>query len=779
MVRFPLGRRGGTDLSSPDSLPYTRNSPYVAVCLATFLGARRIGLVGVDFTDHHFFADTGRHPLARELARIDREYGHLGTALAESGVELVNLSPTSRLGVLPKVDATRWLAGDSSSGKPGPPGQVRNRLALSVYVQTRRGVVQGGLDPVARCLDTLAATAAACGCSVSRSLSAPRDRPDILSIVWNGRSHRSRGPVLYCEHGWLPRTDYQISPRGINADSHVALGTWTERSLSEEDTEALELHLDALRRAEGTGPAPPGPEPPGLPGEFLLVPLQMEGDTNLVRHAPRALRRMQGLVDLVSSADPPWPLVFKQHPADLRRVPRHLRLRLRRRQDLLFPHEQGNVHRLLATGRCRGIVSVNSNVVHDGLLWGVPAVALGEGVWPRSGPGPFLRRLPADWRELAHHLEDPQVVHVRATYAAYLVRHQWTAEALHDRETVRELLESAVPTRSVRTRRQTAARRHLRPVARPLTINVVARNRGWLFEDLKRHFTAATEGEYRVVASERPVRAADRWIFLRTHEAAASPDPRRTLVQIHDLFDHGLYRPGKARYRAIHRSGAIVLTHPDERGILDANGLSIEDRKVLCRPLGALSAFSLREELPEPFTIGWVGRPVVHRGRDLKRVGWLVDAVRRAELDTGSLRVLLVGERLEETAQALEQAGIATRYHHRRKTPIEQYPELYRQLDVLVVTSLLAAGPNSLFEALATGVPVVSTRVGWALELLRPGETGYLVDSVDELAGRLTDLQSDREAWFNRRETIRKSLGGYTLESWVSENLATAAALCS
>jgi len=104
VVRIRLGRRGGTELDDPGALPYTDNSPYLALCLAAYMGARRIGLIGVDFTEHHFFAATGRHPLAHRLARIDREYGALAEALAGRGIEVVNLSPQSRLTTLPKRD---------------------------------------------------------------------------------------------------------------------------------------------------------------------------------------------------------------------------------------------------------------------------------------------------------------------------------------------------------------------------------------------------------------------------------------------------------------------------------------------------------------------------------------------------------------------------------------------------------------------------------------------------------------------------------------------------
>lgn len=102
VVRFPLGSHGGADFSNPEVLHYTSNSPYLAVCLAVHLGTRRIGLIGVDFTDHHFFAATGKHALTSRLDQIDREYAALGRACRERGIEIVNLSQQSRLTAFPK-----------------------------------------------------------------------------------------------------------------------------------------------------------------------------------------------------------------------------------------------------------------------------------------------------------------------------------------------------------------------------------------------------------------------------------------------------------------------------------------------------------------------------------------------------------------------------------------------------------------------------------------------------------------------------------------------------
>ena len=109
IVRMDLGKRGGVEVTHDGRVPFTRNSPYVALALARHMGARRIGLIGVDFTQHHFFGETGRHALAREIASIDHEYGRLVAAAAKDGTEIVNLSAQSRLQSVPRADLAQFL----------------------------------------------------------------------------------------------------------------------------------------------------------------------------------------------------------------------------------------------------------------------------------------------------------------------------------------------------------------------------------------------------------------------------------------------------------------------------------------------------------------------------------------------------------------------------------------------------------------------------------------------------------------------------------------------
>ncbi|MEO8136323.1 MAG: hypothetical protein ABI831_20400, partial [Betaproteobacteria bacterium] len=146
-VRFRLGRRGGSARGDGQSLDYSNNSPYVAVNLARHLGATRIGLIGVDLTDHHFFGRTGQHPLAGQLSQIDRDYAALAAACRDEGIELVNLSPTSRLTSLPRADLS-WLTATAA-----PPDasaeEARSALRIVSYSTTP---VAGVPALLARCI---------------------------------------------------------------------------------------------------------------------------------------------------------------------------------------------------------------------------------------------------------------------------------------------------------------------------------------------------------------------------------------------------------------------------------------------------------------------------------------------------------------------------------------------------------------------------------------------------------------------------------------------------
>jgi hypothetical protein len=108
-VVINLGSPEGTNLENYGFIDYTTNSPYMAVILAYQMGAKKIGIIGVDFTQNHFFAETGTHKINREINRVLNQYESLGKALKSRGVKIANLSPESLVESWPKMNFEEFL----------------------------------------------------------------------------------------------------------------------------------------------------------------------------------------------------------------------------------------------------------------------------------------------------------------------------------------------------------------------------------------------------------------------------------------------------------------------------------------------------------------------------------------------------------------------------------------------------------------------------------------------------------------------------------------------
>jgi hypothetical protein len=104
IVEFEIQKKGGGVEIEDNRLPHFRNSPYMGVALAGFMGAARIGIIGVDFTENHFWLQDGKHRLECELESIDAHYGALAAHLYQSqGTRVFNLSTISRLTSIPRI----------------------------------------------------------------------------------------------------------------------------------------------------------------------------------------------------------------------------------------------------------------------------------------------------------------------------------------------------------------------------------------------------------------------------------------------------------------------------------------------------------------------------------------------------------------------------------------------------------------------------------------------------------------------------------------------------
>ena len=110
IIKFEIAPKGGGVEIVKNRLPHFRNSPFVGVALAGFMGASKIGLIGVDFTEGHFWVQDGNHRLICELDSINEKFGELAEHLCRSqGTRVYNLSPTSRITSIPRMSLDNFL----------------------------------------------------------------------------------------------------------------------------------------------------------------------------------------------------------------------------------------------------------------------------------------------------------------------------------------------------------------------------------------------------------------------------------------------------------------------------------------------------------------------------------------------------------------------------------------------------------------------------------------------------------------------------------------------
>jgi glycosyltransferase involved in cell wall biosynthesis len=86
---------------------------------------------------------------------------------------------------------------------------------------------------------------------------------------------------------------------------------------------------------------------------------------------------------------------------------------------------------------------------------------------------------------------------------------------------------------------------------------------------------------------------------------------------------------------------------------------------------------------------------------------------------------------------------------HRFLSDYHDIAGYYHALDLYFITSRSEGGPKALLESWASGVPVVSTRVGMPADLVRHAANGMLteIDDVKSLTNYAMNLIEDTALW--------------------------------
>lgn len=334
---------------------------------------------------------------------------------------------------------------------------------------------------------------------------------------------------------------------------------------------------------------------------------------------------------------------------------------------------------------------------------------------------------------------------------------------------------------------RTAARRIVVPPARLAARTMVGgRTSGWA--DHSRLFTLGDRGSWSVeedaehlaatarrlgfeVAPARWAPFAERQaVFHASHFEALAARWRESSHRLGAAYLHG--RPGTPGYPEFDASFETLRRHPDRLARVQVThaemhelvlSAGVDPGRVFRIPIGidlenfprvdaerraeARRALDLGESA---FVVGSFQKDGVGWGEGvepklIKGPDVLIAALQAVQADVPELVVLLTGPARGYVLKALDGLGIPHRHLLARSRG--ELARAYRALDVYVVPSRQEGGPKGVLEAMATGVPLVTTRVGQASDLVENRRNGFLVDveDIDAIAEAVLRVHGDRE----------------------------------
>lgn len=132
----------------------------------------------------------------------------------------------------------------------------------------------------------------------------------------------------------------------------------------------------------------------------------------------------------------------------------------------------------------------------------------------------------------------------------------------------------------------------------------------------------------------------------------------------------------------------------------------------------------------------------------VKGVRYLIRAIPYIIKQNNTAKFLIVGDgpEMERLNQEVVRLQIVNRVTFTGRISNSEMPKYYAASDIVVLPSLIEATSIAGLEAMATGKPLVGTRVGGIPRIIADGKTGILVPprNPEELAHAITSLLSDK-----------------------------------
>ena len=238
-----------------------------------------------------------------------------------------------------------------------------------------------------------------------------------------------------------------------------------------------------------------------------------------------------------------------------------------------------------------------------------------------------------------------------------------------------------------------------------------------------------------------------------------------------DIYSSWMFKKVISRLVLKNADAVIALTGDMKREIK-----KIYDRDIIVIPNGInLERFEnlSREDIRRRLKIKEDEKVIVFVGtlRPVKGVKYLIKTMKIITQKGTDTRLMLVGDGVDrgKLEGLVEELDLGKYVKFIGKVPNEEVPEYMVASDVFVLPSLSESFGIVNLEAMASGLPIVATKVGGLPEVVKDGETGFLVEprNPEQIAEKVLLIFEDDELRERISENNKKKAKEYSWESVV------------
>ena len=154
-----------------------------------------------------------------------------------------------------------------------------------------------------------------------------------------------------------------------------------------------------------------------------------------------------------------------------------------------------------------------------------------------------------------------------------------------------------------------------------------------------------------------------------------------------------------------------------------------------------------------------------------KRVEILIDAVEALHREGCEVRSKIVGggQMLQKLKQIISGKNLANIIELTGRIDAEDMPQVYRQNDIFISASMQEGMSNAMLEAMASGLPLITTRCEGAEELI--ADNGLVVENAnaEEIAKAVRKIADDRQLYKQMAVAARTQAQKFTWNEVASQ----------